>query len=202
MVSMRPHYIPVPCPSLEAVTDLFSEILLMHYHSVEMYLCEICFSMAPTTIAHTPTLQRADILLRCLNSIRSLTNIFFSIDSKTYVNFSPAVKDQMYFAMMTLSKLSLFRADDWDMSNMQATLHHCTLLDRVVEMMEHASTIYDLREDDKPWLKISRRMRQVRLRFDRLLAGENRAALDGQEGEGDAGAIQRFLDFDILYDEI
>ncbi|CZR62765.1 uncharacterized protein PAC_12662 [Phialocephala subalpina] len=177
-------------------------ILLMHYHSVEMYLCEICFSMPPTAITPTPTLQRADILLRCLNSIRSLTSIFFSIDSKKpYINFSPAVKDQMYFAMMTLSKLSLFRADDWDMSNMQATLDLCTLLDRVVEMMERASEKYDLREDDKPWLKISRRMRQVRVRFDRLLASENRAVFGGQEGDGEAGAIPRFSDFDMLYDE-
>ncbi|KAF8861021.1 hypothetical protein BDZ45DRAFT_713411 [Acephala macrosclerotiorum] len=169
-------------------------MLLMHYHSVEMYLCEICFSMPPTTITHTPTLQRADVLLRCLNSIRSLTDVFFSIDSKPfkrtrlYVNFSPAVKDQMYFAMMTLSKLSLFRADDWDMN-------------RVVEMMENASAIYDLRKDDKPWLKISRRMRQVRIRFDRLLASENRKLLANiQEGDGSANAIPRFSDFDFLYE--
>ena len=41
----------------------------------------------------------------------------------------------------------------------------------------------------------------MRLGFDRWLASENRAALGGQEGEGEAGAIQRFLDFDILYAE-
>lgn len=173
----------------------------MHYHSVEMYLYEICFSMPPTATTHTPTLQRADILLRCLNSIRSLTDVFFSIDSKPYVNFSPAVKDQMYFAMMTLSKLSLFRADDWDMSNMQATLDLCALLDRVVEMMENASAIYDLREDDKPWLKISGRMRQVRIRFDRLLASENRSLLVSiQEGDRSANSVPQFSDFDFLYE--
>jgi len=180
-------------------------IILMHYHSVEMYLFEICFSMPPTTLVHTPTLQRADIMLMCLTAIRSLSDVFFSIDFKPYIHFCPWVKEQMYFAMMTLSKLSLFRAEDWDVSNVQIIVDLPTFIDRLVMMMEDGSARYDKRDDIKPWLQLSRRMRQVKIRFELLLASEkpllDSALPSTQERDDTTAAMPYFIDQFNLFDE-
>ncbi|KAE8443874.1 hypothetical protein EG329_001283 [Mollisiaceae sp. DMI_Dod_QoI] len=181
-------------------------IMLMHYHSLEMYLFEVSFSMPPTTLAHTPTLQRADIMLMCLKAVRSLSDVFFSIDFKPYLHFCPWVKEQICFAMMTLSQLSLFRADDWDGSNVESWLDLPTLIDRLVRVMEDASAKYDKMEDIKPWLQFSRRMRQVKVRFEFLLASEktlpdSTRCLTQDQNETTA-TLPSFLDqFDLFDDE-
>ncbi|TVY38952.1 Transcriptional regulator [Lachnellula occidentalis] len=151
-------------------------LILMHYHAVEMYLFEIGFFMPPTALIDTPNLQRAEVLLMCHHATRAFSDLYFSIDfdSTPFINFSPVFISQIYFVMMTLSKLSLFEADDWDASNVRTTLDLSTVLDLAVTMTEAASARYDLRNDNKPWLQVTRRMRQVKVRFERLLANENR----------------------------
>ncbi|TVY39367.1 Transcriptional regulator [Lachnellula subtilissima] len=183
-------------------------IILMHYHAIEMYLFEIGFYMHPTALTDTPTLQRAEILLMCHHATRTFSDIYFSIDfdSAPFINFSPVFISQIYFVMMTLSKLSLFDADDWDATNVQTTLDLSTVLDLAVTMTEAASARYDLRDDDKPWLQVTRKMRQVKVRFERLLANENRdlvAAVPGTQIQGDATnmSMPLFLEqFDLLDD--
>ncbi|TVY89145.1 Transcriptional regulator [Lachnellula willkommii] len=183
-------------------------LILMHYHAVEMYLFEIGFFMPPTTLTDTPTLQRAEVLLMCHHATRAFSDVYFSIDfdAVPFINFSPVFISQIYFVMMTLSKLSLFDADDWDASNVQTTLDLSTVLDLAVTMTEAASARYDKRDDNKPWLQVTRRMRQVKVRFERLLANENRdlaAAMPGTQIQGDSTdmSMPLFLNqFDLLDD--
>lgn len=182
-------------------------IILMHYHAIEMYLFEIGFSMPPTTPANMSTFQRADILEMCHKSTRAFSDIFFSIDidSVPFINFSPIFKSQIYSVMTILSKLSLFNAEDWDASNVQTTLDLSTVLDRATAMTEAASAKYDVRKHNKPWLNITQRMRQVKVRFERLLANENRlsaAVIPGIQGQGDSINIMPSFssEFDLLDD--
>lgn len=180
----------------------------MHYHAVEMYLFEIGFFMPPTTLTDTPILQRAEILLMCHHATRAFSDVYFSIDfdSVPFINFSPVFISQIYFVMMTLSKLSLFDADDWDASNVQTTLDLSTVLDLEITMTEAASARYDKRDDNKPWLHVTRRMRQVKVRFERLLANEIRdlaATIPGTQIQGDATDMSMPLfwnQFDLLDD--
>lgn len=72
-------------------------------------------------------------------------------------------------------------------------------------MLEEASKSYDLREDEKPWLHVSRRIRLVKVRFERLLASENRPSAsilpNTEVQDGGFGATPYFLNqFDLLDD--
>ncbi|KUJ10553.1 uncharacterized protein LY89DRAFT_263864 [Mollisia scopiformis] len=178
-------------------------LMLMHYHSVELYLFDIGFSMPPTNIAHGPSIQRADALLLCLKTSQLIIDLYFSVGSKPHTNFGPASTTQMYYVMMTLSKLSLFDAEDWDSSNLQTSMDLCALVERVAALMEEKSALYDVREDDKPWLQISKRMRLVKVRFERLLASENRTHDMRPSSEFPEGGVMMpyFMNqFDLLDD--
>lgn len=148
--------------------------MLLHYHTVEVYILEIGFAMPPTTVSHEPSYQRADVLLLCLKATHTLATLYLSTGDKPYINFCPASITGIYLAMMTLSKLALFDAEDWDQTNLKTTLDLSTVTERAATILEKASKLYDLRDDEKPWLHVSRRLRLVKVRFERLLASENR----------------------------
>jgi hypothetical protein len=109
----------------------------------------------------------------CLTATRTLINIYFSLNSQPHFSFSAISLQQLYLALATLSKLSLFKADDWDVNYAQPSVDLSTLLDSLVTRTEEHSSRYDVMENNKPWLQSSRRLRQVRMRFDDLLSNEN-----------------------------
>uniref|UniRef100_A0A093VAG9 Transcription factor domain-containing protein n=1 Tax=Talaromyces marneffei PM1 TaxID=1077442 RepID=A0A093VAG9_TALMA len=148
-------------------------IMMMHYHAVEILVFELCFFMSPTAPAQGLSPNRADALWMCLTATRTLINIYFSLHSPPHVSFSAITLQQLYLALATLSKLLLFKADDWDVNYAQPSVDLSTLLDSLVTRTEDLSARYDLMENNKPWLQTSRRFRQVRTRFDDLLSNEN-----------------------------
>lgn len=147
--------------------------MMMHYHAVEILVFELCFFMSPTAPAQGLSPNRADALWMCLTATRTLINIYFSLHSPPHVSFSAITLQQLYLALATLSKLLLFKADDWDVNYAQPSVDLSTLLDSLVTRTEDLSARYDLMENNKPWLQTSRRFRQVRTRFDDLLSNEN-----------------------------
>jgi hypothetical protein len=109
----------------------------------------------------------------CLTATCALVDICSSLELKPHVSFSSVTVAQIYLAMAALSKLSLFDSEDWDVSYVQSSMDLSTFIDRLVTMTEEFSARYDLMEDNKPWLRISLKMRQVNIRFDNLLASKN-----------------------------
>ena len=148
-------------------------MMLMHYHGVEILIYELSFSMAPTGSAQGPFPKRADALWMCLTATRALINTYFALNAQPHISFSAISLQQLYLALATLSKLSLFKAEDWDMTYAQPSMDLSNLLDNLVARTEENSSQYDLMEANKPWLQSSRRLRQVRTRFDDLLSNEN-----------------------------
>ena len=148
-------------------------MMLMHYHAVEILVYELCFFMTPTTPAQGLSPKRADALWMCLTATRTLINIYFSLNSQPHFSFSAISLQQLSLVLANLSKLSLFKADDWDVNYAQPSIDLSTLLDSLVTRTEELSSRYDVMETNKPWLQSSRRLRQVRLRFDDLLSNEN-----------------------------
>lgn len=107
----------------------------------------------------------------CHNATSRFSDVYFSIDldSSPFTSFNQIFKARMYCVLMILSKLSLFVAEDWDSSNVQkTTLDLSTLLNRVATMTEALSARHDLRDDIKPWLQFTYKLRQVKVRFERL----------------------------------
>lgn len=193
-------------PRIRHILTSHIAIMLMHYHAVEVYIYEIGFSMPPTSIAHTPTtVQRADALLLLLNATQSLADLYFSLDCKPYVSVRSATSTQMYFVMMTMSKLILFDAEDWTSTGLRTSLDLCALVERVAVLFEGFSALYDVREHEKPWLQVSQRMRLVKTRFERLLATENRWSSSMQPhmniSDGNFASVPPlFNQFDLLDD--
>jgi hypothetical protein len=182
-------------------------IILMHYHAVEIYLFEIGFYMPPTTVSSTSSLQRTDILLMCHDATKAFSDLYFSTDKDSipFTNFSRVLTTYIYSVMMTLSKLSLFDAEDWDASNFQTTLNLSTVLDRVVTMTQAVSAKYDWRNDNKPWFHVAQKIRNVKARFEYLLANKNSstAGNSSTQGQGDFTNISiptTFANFDLFDD--
>src|SRR4051812_26725988 len=133
--------------------------MMLNYYSVQLYLTEICFSMPPTDHNQISTPQRADVLVMCLEACQSMWSVYFSFQSKQYITFFTPTMTQIYFSMMTLSKLSLFDGEDWDASSLERTgMNLSRLVDRVATMLEDVSARYDRRYDNKPWLNASRKI--------------------------------------------
>lgn len=153
----------------------FIDLLLLTYHTIEMYLFEISFSMPPSSLTHLPALQRTDVLFMCHNATKAYFRHYFSLQAKPYLIHSRVVVGQTYFAMMMLSKFSLFNAEDWNPNDVETSMNLSAVVDRVTMMMEEMSAKFDHSVDKKPWLHLSQRIRQIGVRFDRLVANENRS---------------------------
>jgi hypothetical protein len=148
-------------------------MMLMHYHAVEVLVFELCFFMPPTVPTQDPSFQRADAVLKCLGATRALVNTYLSLDLQPHMSFSSVSVAQIYLAMATLSKLVLFKADEWEVNYFKPSVDLSALLDGLITRTEERSSRYDLMETQKPWLEISRRIRQVRVRFNDLLSKED-----------------------------
>lgn len=171
-------------------------MMLMHYHTVEILVFELCFFMPPTSPVQGPTLQRADALLMCLTATRALVNTYLSLDLQPNISFSSVSVAQIFLAMSTLSKLVLFRADEWDVKEPSVDLS--IFLDGLVTSSEERSSRYDLVQSNKPWLQISRRIRQVRVRFNDLLSNENASSASLPATQTSNGlAAASFQDFHL-----
>jgi len=176
--------------------------MLVHYHAVELYLFEIAFSMPVSELTEMPALRRASILLKCTTSTQAFLEAYFSVVSKPYMVFFTAFMGQTFFAMMTMSKLSLFDAEDWDMNNVPNSINFCTVLERIAEVIEDGSARYDRSDENKPWLCVGRKMRQIRVHFERLLASENRSMTSLDPSPLATQGPMRDLDRFYLFDDI
>lgn len=149
--------------------------MLIHYHAVELHLFDICFTMPLTELAQVPDLQRADVLFKCVTATEAFLDVYSSILPLPHMIFFTVFMGHIYFAMMTLSKFSLFNAEDWNPDQLPKSLNLSILLDQMARVMEDASARYDRIYDNKPWLIVSRKMRQIGVQFEHLLASENRS---------------------------
>jgi hypothetical protein len=192
--------------NLNANLCFLLDLLILNYHTIEMYLFDICFCMPPTILTHLPTLQRTDVLSMCLTATQAFLHHYFSIHNKPYITFSRMVTSQMYFAMMILSKFSLFHVEDWNINEVEIGMDLSTVVDRVAMMMEETSARFDHLVDKRPWLQLSQKIRQIRVRFDRVLASENspiHSLLPAIQGRGTLSATDAalsFNQFDLLDD--
>ncbi len=100
--------------------------------------------------------------------------------------------------MMTLSKLLLFDAEDWDPKKVPTAIHLSIVVERLATVLADASLRYDRKEDNKPWFNLSQRIRQIGVLFEHLLASENRS-LDSFP-LFTQGILGEFNQFDLLDD--
>lgn len=204
--NMKIIFVSATSRYLNANSCFMLDLLVLNYHTIEMYLFDICFCMPPTIVTHLPTRQRTDVLSMCLTATQAFLQHYFSLHTNPYITFSRVVVGQLCFAMMILSKFSLFHAEDWNINELEMGMNLSTVVDRLAMIMEGMSVKFDHSVEKKPWLQISQKIRQIQVRFDRLLAGENRTiySLDPTiQGGGTVSATNvafSFNQFDLLDD--
>ncbi|RDW65182.1 hypothetical protein BP5796_09874 [Coleophoma crateriformis] len=149
-------------------------LMLVHYHVVETRLFDLGFLMPPTNLVHGPTPQRADLLLLCLSACQKLIKSLLRLDCETIAHFSTSNAANISVAMSILSKLMLFHAEDWDISNVPLEMDLPTFISWAVALLEDGSSRYDrVGSSKQPWLQLSRKIKLVGVRFDGLMTIEN-----------------------------
>jgi hypothetical protein len=165
----------------------------MQYHAIEMLVFELSFLMLPTAPAHGQPLRRTDALFLCLTATRAFVGVYISLSLEPHISFSSASVAQVILAMSTLSKLILFDGEDWQSIYARPSLDLSNLLDHLITNMYERSSRYDSVETNKPWLQIGRKLTQIKIRLDNLLARDNSLSCSFPVTESSNGSVATSL---------
>ena len=112
------------------------------------------------------SLQQLDLLHGALVAVQQFFNILFAMPSDFFVTLSFLNLGKMSFSIATLFKLSNLDAPGWDLNHVRQTVDISTVLDRLIDIFEHAmnpaATQEEIANSQDCYAKGSRRMRRVR----------------------------------------
>lgn len=91
----------------------------MHY--TELCINALALSNDPL-ISNVDGLERLDSLSRCLNSIKSWFEIFFTIPPSNYLSISWPMFTQLAHSIIILHRLSTFEDSAWDLGLVRSTM--------------------------------------------------------------------------------
>ena len=192
---------PLPCFSLpnfddERLTRSLASFA-MHYYSAEIHLYKIGFKMCPDAALEygMESLQASDILYSCFLATRSFFGVFLPIPTFEYSALSIVNIGQMFHALGTVYKLSVFDIAGWDSSNVRKTLDLSSILDQIAIKMEEAGNAYGPTEAKSPWFMCARKLRLLKSWWEATLAQELEAAQEGLVDE-----LQTAINFDFFND--
>jgi hypothetical protein len=125
----------------ELTAKLNTDILLMHFHSVEISLLEIGLHepLEPTTQKHT--FLHLTQLSSCLAATRSFFDTWFLLPSSAYINLSIVAWAQIANAVMAVSKLILLDHDGWDLEHAREVADFSNTLDRIASLIEQNTKV-------------------------------------------------------------
>jgi hypothetical protein len=141
------------------------ESLLLHYHITAIHLYEIGFYMPPTTSNHYSSiskLRRADVLHMCLRTTKDWLDVFLPISPKSYFSLTVVHCGQIMYVLAVLSKLSLFKSDDWSLETAKSLCDLATVQDEVIARMEEAASTFESNEENGMWWIAARRLRKMK----------------------------------------
>jgi hypothetical protein len=120
-----------------------TEIMLLHYHSVEMSVFELGLSMpTPSTLAscNTHAFQRLETLHAGLKATRAFFDTY--LDLPVYVGrcLSFFTYAQIAQSLVFLHKLSTFESPDWNLDFVHQTVNFRSILDQLIGWCERVRT--------------------------------------------------------------
>ncbi|KAJ9616643.1 hypothetical protein H2200_000362 [Cladophialophora chaetospira] len=117
-------------PSVSPHT-LQNMLLLIHYYSIETYLCEIALDDKVETSRYGSfSTTRLSLLFACLRSAKHFFESFYAIPATIYFDLPYSTWTLYSHLSVVLSKLSLCVVDGWDHNYVSETLNFDTVLDR------------------------------------------------------------------------
>lgn len=117
-----------------------ADILLFHYDTLEMLLYEVALSGELSNAQCSGyNITRLDILFRCLEATKLFFNDFYSVPSHYFAFLPFTIWCQFGHAVVTLSRLSLFRGDNgWDLEYVRSTIDFDQTIDKLAQKLEGA----------------------------------------------------------------
>lgn len=117
-------------------------IMLLQLRCAEVHLYEIGLHMPPSFSDHAglgpDTLARRDILYSCLRATKSFLSIYFECLSIIDFHHGPLLCTwtQMSYVLVIGSKITLFKANDWDVQYARNQIDFVSVLDRCIMMVD------------------------------------------------------------------
>ncbi|OAL38891.1 hypothetical protein AYO20_01642 [Fonsecaea nubica] len=117
-----------------------SVLLLMHYHAVETFLCEIALDEnVPASRYGSFSTTRLDLLFACLSSAKNFFELFHSLPSSIYFDLPYCIFTIVSHLFVDLSKLSLCQHEGWDQNYVATCLNFGDVMDHLSKKTEEAS---------------------------------------------------------------
>ncbi|MCJ1389948.1 hypothetical protein MMC18_002806 [Xylographa bjoerkii] len=181
--------------------------LLMHYHSVLIFLTETALSI--------PLPSRQATLHACLTSVQGFLYSLFSIPTFEYYKFTYISWLQFYRTIIVLSKLSSFESDDWDPSHVRGVVDLSLILDGIIARFEELEAMLETRGEldnkNDMFARVIPRLRQYKDGFERKsvalmegnpLTSQKAVEQPPQLDAGDASDVMLYQLDEAFWDEI
>ncbi|KAI9837897.1 MAG: hypothetical protein M1837_002687 [Sclerophora amabilis] len=124
-----------------------SHLLVMQFHTVELYLYQICLLERYGSTSTTPPIPwspwRLEILCAGLIAAKSLLGYYLSLPLRTEMAFNNSEWVQLGFALTVASKLSIAATDEavcWETTNLRSSLGMSSILKQSVFRMGALTT--------------------------------------------------------------
>ncbi|KKA16886.1 hypothetical protein T310_9500 [Rasamsonia emersonii CBS 393.64] len=116
-------------------------LLLMHYHSAEMFLHEFAIYDTPSrsgVLSDNDPFQRVESLYACLEAAAALVEAFFTIQPEEYIHLSMTPWLQVGHMMIIIRKLLFLDVPGWDLKYVRSKLDVPGMLDRIIKNASEA----------------------------------------------------------------
>lgn len=122
----------------------------MYLATAELTIHEV--AMQPTSLLHSPELNRLESLCACLQATKKFLDLWLSLHPAEYISCPFPIFYQFSFALVSLYKLSTLEDPAWDKGMVRNTANVLEFLDRCTYNMKRcADSIPDLDPDDPQW---------------------------------------------------
>jgi hypothetical protein len=165
------------------------DVLIAQYNSAMISLFELSLHKSCLAAASAENaLHQIRLLHSCLEFVKLFFDAYFSLPPALYFTYTIGLFAQLSQAFITLSKLTFFEHDCWDLSHLRQTLDLSEVLQQLAQRFEEAGDGFDLdpltKEHNSTFSRLARKIRRIKAWFD------SRHVEEGGEEEFLAGNAQ------------
>ena len=118
------------------------------YHFTMLLIHESTLNNSSVS-SHEPDFKRYEIYQRCMTSIKSWFDRFFSLPAEMYSSMPCGSFCQLFYVTVCLLKLAMTKDSAWDPGAARDVVDPASTLDRIIDTIEQLRTAAALRSPDE-----------------------------------------------------
>ncbi|KAJ5857712.1 hypothetical protein N7455_008606 [Penicillium solitum] len=122
------------------------DALLLHLYSNELEIAVSSLSFTPSDVKAS----RQHHLFQALTSINSWFDILFMIPPAGYISFPFAIFSQVSRCLLSLYRLAILDAPNWDKNHVQQIANPLSILNRLVDTLEQVPAVVGIDNSNYP----------------------------------------------------